>query len=93
MPSGNYYPFGTVSVGTTATFIEISPGNVGGAVIGNRGPEAVYVGGSTVTADESSTGGLLLAPGEKVTLPTSTSYGDIYAITAEGTSYVTWIGI
>lgn len=44
MPSGNFYPFGTLSVGTTAT-------------------------------------------------PTSTSFGDIYAVTAEGTSYITWIGM
>jgi hypothetical protein len=93
MPSGNYYPFGTLSVGTTAVFVEISPANVGGALIGNRGPEPVYLGGSTVTADESSTGGLLLEPGEKVSLSTSTTYGDIYAITAEGTSIVTWIGL
>jgi hypothetical protein len=93
MPSGNFYPFGSLSVGTTAAFIEISPANVGGALIGNRGPESVFLGGSTVTADESSTGGMLIAPGEKVTLSTSTSFGDIYAVTAEGTSIVTWIGL
>jgi hypothetical protein len=93
MPSGNPYPFATVSVSTTATFLDVSPANVGGILIGNRGPEAIYIGGSTVTADETATGGLILPPGERAPLPTSTSWGDVYAITAEGTSYVTWIGI
>jgi len=60
-------------------------------IVHNRGPVSVYIGGSAVTADETSTGGLEVVEGEKVGLPAKSGAGtaDLYAITAAGSSTVT----
>lgn len=87
------YANSTVEVTTTATQILWSPtGESDGILVRNNGPFAVFLGGSTVTADESSTGGFQLTPGEKVTLSTTGSASDdLWGICAEGMSYVSYI--
>lgn len=89
------YVHGTVSVGTTATDLFSSPTNEsGGVLVKNSGPVAVFLGGSTVTAGTAATAGLLLNPGESVTVTsTGASSADLYAITATGTAYVSYLWV
>lgn len=86
----------TTSIGTTAAVIAaVDPANSQG-VIKNQGPATVFVGGSTVTADRASTGGLPLEPGEVLTLPSIPGNGgvtDLYGVTASDTAYVSAVYI
>lgn len=83
----------TVTVGTSATLIVSSPTNESdGMLVRNNGAAPVYLGGSGVTADVASTGGLLVSAGESVQLSTTGAVsGDLYGVTAAGTAYVTVI--
>jgi hypothetical protein len=85
----------TTSITTICSASESDPIHVK-----NEGPATVFLdiqngsNPSSVTADQSSTGGYPLAPGEtwdQVPYNTSGVY-TIYAITAEGTAYVSAIG-
>ncbi|SRR6266496_88202 len=93
------YTNGSVEVGTTATLIFASPQQNSFVVVKNRGPETVYLGGlpnpeGTVTADESSTGGLPLEAGETITVPTwAADTRDLFGITASDTAIVSWLGM
>lgn len=55
----------------------------------------MYIGASGVTADNSSTGGVMVDVGQTVTVPTyGDSLGDtpaLYAVTGGGTAYVSWL--
>lgn len=55
----------------------------GGSLLTNDGPEVAYLGSDTTTADESSTGGWKLHPGQTVSL---TSDAGLYAVTSTGTA-------
>lgn len=73
----------TTSIGTTAAVIAaVDPANSQG-VIKNQGPATVFVGGSTVTADRASTGGL----------PGNGGVTDLYGVTASDTAYVSAVYI
>lgn len=86
------YQHGTLSVGTTATLITNSDLENDGLLVSNRGPVSVYLGGATVTADQTSTGGFEIAPGEKITVSTvGNLIADLYGITAAGTAVVSWL--
>lgn len=86
------YQHGTVSVGTTATLITNSNMENDGLLVSNRGPVSVYLGGSGVTADQTSTGGMEIVPGEKVNLSTVGNVSaNLYGITHAGTAVVSWI--
>lgn len=88
----NSYVNGTVAVSTTVAAIVETGNQNDGVLVQNRGPEPVYIGGSSVTADTSSTGGVLVAPGEKVTVSTvGNDDAELYGITAAGTTYVSWV--
>jgi hypothetical protein len=94
MPSGNEYPFGTVEATTTATFLMTNYPDNSGVLVKNQGPATVYLGGSSVTADQSATGGLPLEPGETQTVPGIAGSGDpldLYVICAEEGAQVTWL--
>jgi hypothetical protein len=67
-------------------------------VLKNQGPATVFLDDTdAVTADQSSTGGYPLAPGESVTIGApgvgndSTTY-TMWGITAEGEAYVAFLG-
>lgn len=93
------YANGTVEVTTTATLIFNSPQQNSFIVVKNRGPETVYLGGlpnpeGTVTADETSTGGLPLEPGETVAVPTwAADTRDLFGITESDTAIVSWLSM
>jgi hypothetical protein len=54
----------------------------------------VWIGGSTVTADNATTGGYLLAPGDSVTVSVVANVdGEVYGITIADTAYVAWIEV
>jgi len=78
---------GVVSVGTTATLIA-TPSSVpenAGVLIQNLGASVVYIGGSTVTAGTTSTGGLQVAANAIVNVPTTGAASEqIYGIVASG---------
>lgn len=94
MPSGVSYPHATVSISTTATFLTTGGGENDGFLVHNRGPADVFLGGSSVTADETSAGGLPLAEGQTVTVPTVGNASlDLYGITAEGSAYVSVVNV
>jgi hypothetical protein len=83
-----------VSVGTTATLIA-TPSSVpenAGVHIQNLGTATVYVGGSTVTAGTTSTGGLHVAQNAIVNVPTTGAASEaIYGIVASGTANVAYL--
>jgi hypothetical protein len=88
------YANGTAVVTTTRALLVNAPQENAGTVVQNRGPASVYVGGSSVTADQTSTGGVELEPGEKLTLPSVASSSftwDLYAVTADGTATVSFL--
>lgn len=91
MPS---YIHGTATATTTAAVLFTSPAHNDGVLLSNRGPSAVFFGGSTVTADQAGTGGMEVAPGEKVTISTVGNLAaDLYAVTASGTAVVSWLTV
>jgi hypothetical protein len=79
------------SVGTTAVAIA-APGSVPdniGVLVQNLGSTTVYIGGSTVTAGTTSTGGLQVAANAIVNVPvTGAAAETLYAISASGTNNV-----
>lgn len=83
---------GTVSVGTTATIIATVQKESGGILVANQGSVPVYLGGPSVTADTSATGGYPLAANASVLIPTD---GDetrkLYGIVASGTANVSFL--
>ena len=86
------YLHGTVAATSTAAVLFTSPSENDGVAVKNSGPVAVYLGGSAVTADTASTGGLPLHPGECVTVSTVGNLNaDLYAVTASGTAYVSYL--
>jgi hypothetical protein len=88
------YSNGVVSVGTTATLIATpsSAPETGGILIQNLGSVTVYLGGSTVTAGTTSTGGLQLAANGVITVPTTGANNEpLYGITASSSANVSWL--
>jgi hypothetical protein len=88
------YTNGVVSVGTTATLIATlgaAPQN-DGVLIQNLGATAVYLGGSTVTAGATATGGLQVPANATVTVPTTGAEPlALYGIVASGTANVAFL--
>jgi hypothetical protein len=90
------YKQGVVSVGTTATLIATpsSAPDVDGILIQNLGSVTLYLGGSTVTAGTTSTGGYQVAASASVLVPTTGGgeAGDsLYGITASSTANVAYL--
>jgi hypothetical protein len=86
------YLHGTSTVTTTAAILtSVAPEN-DGLLLVNSGAGVVYVGGPTVTANQTATGGFPVAVNQTVSIPSvgGASY-DLYAVTATGTSVVSWI--
>lgn len=83
------YVNGVVSVGATATQIA-TPSSVpenAGVVIQNLGATTLYIGGSTVTAGTTLTGGLRVAANAIVNVPTTVAASEaMYGIVASGTA-------
>jgi hypothetical protein len=79
------------SVGTTAVAIATPgavPDNIG-VLVQNLGSVTVYLGGSTVTADTTSTGGFQVAANAIVNVPvTGAAAETLYARTASSTANV-----
>jgi hypothetical protein len=88
------YQNGVVSVGTTATLIATpssAPENAG-VLIQNLGSVTLYLGGSTVTANTASTGGLQLAAGASTNVPcTGAASEALYGIVASSTANVAFL--
>ena len=83
-----------MSCGTTATLIA-TPGVVPdneAILIQNLGTTTVYIGGSTVTAGTTATGGLLVAANAIVSVPvTGAASESTYGISAGGTNNVAFL--
>ena len=76
------------SVSTTAAVIATALDDRVALMIHNSGTVRVYLGGATVTADDTAaTGGWILEPGEKIALSFSAEL-PIYGRTASGTGTV-----
>lgn len=92
--SASSYQNGTVSVGASATEIVETGDQNDGVLIQNRGPVSVYLGGSEVTASNGADGGILLAPGEQITVSTTGGTNhSLYGITAGSTAYVAFLQV
>jgi hypothetical protein len=90
------YKNGVVSVGTTATLIATpsSAPDVDGILVQNLGASIVYIGGSTVTAGTTATGGLQLAASSTtpVLVPTTGASSEgLYGIVASGSVNVAYV--
>lgn len=85
------YLNGTASVGVARTLL-VTTGSVGGVLVQNQGAVAVFLGGATVTADATATGGISVAAGASVLIPTTGgAKADLYAVTASSTANVSWL--
>jgi hypothetical protein len=85
------YLHGTATVTTTRSVL-VTTGASGGVLVQNNGSVAVFLGGSTVTADATATGGISVAAGASVTVPTvGGAKADLYAIVASSTAAVAWL--
>jgi hypothetical protein len=89
------YNNGVVSVGTTATLIA-TPGSKpenAGVLVQNLGTGTLYLGGSTVTAGTTSTGGLQVAANATVNVPTTGASDTeaLYGIVASSTANVAYL--
>jgi len=63
-----------------------------GVLIQNNGSTVVYLGASTVTADATATGGMQVAAGATVTVPTTGAESlELYGIVASGTADVAFL--
>lgn len=87
------YLNGTVTVGPAATLIATVQAANDGLLISNQGTVTLYVGGPTVTADQNSTGGLPVAAGTSVTIPSVGGVThDLYGIVpAAGSAKVSFV--
>jgi hypothetical protein len=85
---------GVVSVGTTATLIA-TPSSVpenAGILVQNLGSVTLYLGGSTVTAGTTATGGLQVAANASVNVPTTGAASEaLYGIVASSTANVAYL--
>lgn len=85
------YLHGTVTVGTTATLL-VTTGSSGGVLVQNNGTAVIFLGGPGVTAGTTATGGIQVAAGASVTVPTvGGGSRDLYAVIATGTAPVVWL--
>lgn len=86
------YKHGTVTVPVTAVLLCTVNMPSNGVVVQNKGAVDVYLGGPTVTADVTATGGIKVVAGTTITIP---SFGvaaqDLYAIAVSSTSAVGWL--
>jgi hypothetical protein len=88
------YKNGVVSVGTTATLIATpsSAPDIDGILIQNLGAVTLYLGGSTVTAGTTSTGGYQVAASASVLVPTTGASAEgLYGIVASSTANVAYL--
>lgn len=89
----NYF-HGSGTATTTAAVLLTSRLQNAGVVVSNAGPATAYLGGSTVTADQTSTGGLSLAAGDRVRVPTAGNINaDLYVVTAADTAVLSWLSV
>lgn len=85
------YRHGTVTVGTAPTLLT-ETSSPGGVLVQNNGAAAIFLGGANVTADTAATGGISVAAGASVTVPTTGGIdAGLYAVIATGTAAVTWL--
>lgn len=83
-----------MAIEITTTASEITDATSTNFAIRNQGPATVYLGDDTVTADQSGTGGYPLHAGESVQwISHKTVEETIYAVTAEGSAYLSVIGL
>ena len=84
------YLQGTVTVGNTATLL-CSPLNSPGGVLVQNGATVIYLGGPNVTSS-GATQGVSVAANATINVPTvGQSAHDLYAITASGSSSVSYL--
>jgi len=98
--SGTNVAHGVQSVGTTAAQLtdkKLAEGNFKGILIKAPGPtddtpntNSIYVGGKTITANQTGTGGFPLAPGESISIPIE-SAEFIYTIATDTNQKANWI--
>jgi hypothetical protein len=89
--SGNYAS-GQVTIGTSATLIQVVPAVDGGVLIANTGASTVYLGGPSVVATAGASQGYPLTAGTSVNIPASGSLDNsLYAIVASGSSTVNFL--
>ena len=85
---------GVVSVGTTPTPIA-TPSSIpenAGVLVQNLGSVTLYLGGSTVTAGTTATGGLQVAANATVNVPTTGAATEaLYGIVASSTANVAYL--
>lgn len=86
------YAHGTVTVGTSAVLLVAGVYVAGGLMVQNNGTGKIYLGGPTVTAGTTATGGLMLPTGTSVEVPTSSDLSrDLWAIGDTAAQPVTYL--
>lgn len=86
------YSNGIKTVTTTPQVIVSVGQSNGGILVQNQGSVPVYLGGPTVTADQSATGGVQIAANTTTLIPSLGGYGhNLWGVVASGTASVAWL--
>lgn len=86
------YRQGTVVVPVTAVLLCTVSMPSTGVVVQNRGTVDVYLGGPSVIAADTAAGGVKIAAGVTLTIPSfGTAQQDLWAIAASTTAAVAWL--
>lgn len=86
------YSNGVKAVTTTPQVVVVVGQANDGILVQNQGSVTVYLGGPTVTADATATGGLQVAANTTVTVPSLGGYAhNLWGVVASGTANVAWL--
>lgn len=86
------YDHGVGSAGTTASKLVTVQAENDGVLVQNQGSVAVYLGGPSVTADQTATGGFQVAANTSVEVPSVGGYQhELWVVTAASTAPVAWL--
>ena len=86
------YDNGVATVTTTPAKLVTVQGENDGILIQNQGSVIVYLGGPSVTADQTATGGYQVAANSSVLVPSvGGTQHDLWAVAASTTAKVAWL--
>ena len=86
------YDHGVLSATTTAAKLVTVQAENDGVLVQNQGSVSIYLGGPTVTANQTATGGFQVAASTSVTVPSvGGTQHDLYVVVASSTANVAWI--
>jgi hypothetical protein len=88
----NGYDNGVATATTTAAKLVTVQAENDGVLVQNLGAVPIYLGGASVTADQTATGGFSVAASSSALIPSVGGYQhDLYVVVASTTAKVAWL--